>query len=129
MEEEIKNLLNNVPSDVIARANKLINTRAGQEMIKEIQEKGINREMIENLIKPNQKVFIIRPNGIVKSRLISLSDECPSILHATTPIKVIKDNCIVWYDSHIKTVNKKASKWLGFNVGGVVVVIGDLEIK
>lgn len=132
-EEMIKNIKNNnIPSDLMARAKKIINTPAGREMIKEMGEKGITKEMIEQLMIPKVetvKVLLIRPNGIVKTRMMASTDECPSLLHATTPTKYIKEQYTVWYDANIKTINRKASKWLGFNVGGVIIIMGnDLDI-
>lgn len=128
-EEQLRDMMQNIdkiPSDVIAQARKFANTRAGREMIKEM---GQQIDM-ENFKIPNQNtlnVLVIRPNGIVKTRSIVISEDCPSILHATTPTKIIFNDYIVWYDASIKSINKKASKWLNQNVGGMVIVIGDIN--
>lgn len=127
MLQNIQNL-DQIPSDLMARAKKLTNTRAGREMIKEMSNKGINKEMVEKLMKEEKQtvnVLVIRANGIVKSRQIVINDDYPTILHATLPTKYIKNNYSIWYDANIKTINKKATKWLGFNVGGMIVIIGD----
>lgn len=125
-EQMVKDLLQNIdqiPSDMIARARKLANTRAGREMIKEMGQKGIDKDMIEKLMQepvPSEQVLVIRPNGMYKLRL---GDE--KLLRATTPTSINKDTYTVWYDANNKTINKRASKWLGFNVGGMIVVTGD----
>ena len=127
-EQMVKDLLQNIdqiPSDMIARARKLANTRAGREMIKEMGQKGIDKDMIEKLMqeeKPLQQVLVIRPNGMYKLRFTS---DGASLLHATIPTSIQKDTYTVWYDGNNKTINKRASKWLGFNVGGMIVVTGD----
>ena len=132
----MKNLLqniqgNHIPSDMLAHLKKITNTRAGREMIKEMGEKGINQEMIQKLLEKKEtiQVLVMRPNGIVKKRTVTYNDECPSLLHATLPTKYIKEDYEVWYDAHVKTINRKATKWLGFNVGGMVIIMGsDLDI-
>ena len=133
-EEAVKEILGNlqnldkIPSDMIAQARKLVNTRAGKEMLQEMTNKGINQEMITNMMKEHmvkeeyRTVLVIRPNGMIKQRSIVVSDECPSILHAIKPIKKIHQHYEVWYDEQHKNINKKASKWLGFNVCGMVVI-------
>ncbi len=130
IKEMLKNIqnLDQIPSDMIAKAKKLSNTRAGREMIKEMHDKGINKEMIEKILTKKSEtvtVLVIRPNGIVKPREITLNEECPSILHAILPTKIVKDQYCIWYDANIKTINKKASKWLGVNVGGMIVIMGE----
>ena len=127
MLENIQNL-DKIPPDLIARARRLTNTRAGREMIKEMENKGINKEMIEKLMPAKADtidVLVMRPNGIVKSRKMQTDASNCSLLHATTPMKVVKNDYTVWYDASILTTNKKASQWLGFNVGGMIVIIGE----
>lgn len=121
---DIQEMLSRVSPDMMLQARRLMNTRAGREMIKEMEEKGIDQNVMQNILKVEEtvKVLIIRPNGIVKYKNIK-NTECP--LNGTTPTKIIKGNYTVWYDANIKHVNKKATKWLNMNVGGMIIVMGD----
>ena len=127
---------NNIPPNLLKQARKFANTKAGREMLKELDDKGINRESIQKTLLPQKNigelksVIIIRPNGCIKTKLIDindLTDKGPTLLHAVFPVKLIynsltKKNLIVWYDNINKYTNKKASKMIGTTVGGLVII-------
>lgn len=127
MEEQIKNLLSqegNIPSDFIVKARQFMNTKQGKEMIKQLNDQGINPDMLAKLIgrKPNQAVVVIRNNGIMKSKL---SNDNYKETFSTSYVTVIDDILVTaWYDDKNKFLNKKASKILNHDVYGQVILEG-----
>lgn len=136
--ENIKNG-DKIPSDLINQARRLANSKKGREILKELNDKGINKDFLDKAMqsqKPifNKNVLIIRPNGIVKLRKINDTNECPSILHANKPINIDckMENVKIWYDSDIKFINKRASKLANVDVHGIAIVYhieNDLSIN
>lgn len=134
LNEIINGNLDKIPPDMIMKAKRLMDTRAGREMLKDLQKKGIDQEYVNKMIedqKPiivKKSVLVIRPNGIIKSKLVG--EECPlqgSDIQFII-IKLNNQNVIAWYDQKIKTTNKRASKILNMKVGGMVVLCGEGDI-
>jgi len=130
----LKNLVNglqnadNISPDMIMQAKRLINTPKGREILKNLEKQGITQDTIRKLIdKPviiRKTGILIRPNGIIKIKVIN--DE-PLQGSDIQSINIVINNIAItaYYDAKMKTINKKASKLLNMNVGGQVVLVGD----
>ena len=141
--ENIKDV-DHIPADLINQARKLANSKAGRDILKELNNSGINKEFIEKAIQSqkapigDKQVLIIRPNGIVKTKKIIMTDGCPSFLHANKPVDIIctklnmNKTIKIWYDSDIKYVNKRASKYTNITIHGIAIIYsesGDLTVN
>lgn len=118
----------NIPPDMINRARRLLDTPKGREMMKNLQNNQDNiQNMMQNLQEKSKKGILIRPNGIVKLKIINnVPLEGTDVQFVI--IKLKNQNITAWYDANNKNINKNASKLLNIMVGGMVVLCGEDDI-
>lgn len=135
--EMLKNLItglqnaDDIPSDMILKARKLINTPKGREILKNLESQGITQESIAKMLNPpvhKKTGILIRPNGIMKNKMIIEAPLEGSDVQSTT---IVINNIVItaWYDAKVKCINKRASKLLNMNVGGQVVLTADQDLS
>lgn len=123
MEDIIKyKSLEDIPSDLIKKAQQLCNTREGKNIIQELKQSGLLlQQPIDNKPKIEHKnAIVIGINGQIKTKLINV--EQPEYTYVNLTINNI--DIVVLYDHTNKLLNKKASKMLKYNVYGVVMIYG-----
>jgi hypothetical protein len=142
--------------ELIEKARKLANGGQGGQILKEMQKRGVDtdtirdqmadqqklmREMIAN--KPHKEVILITASRQLRSKRIlsdSIEASAKRFLKAETAVELpcsrlatgtLSGKTItVWYDPLQTGKNKRASKIVGFPVGGDILIVmsdGDLN--
>lgn len=137
--EMLKNLITglqnaeNIPSDMILKARRLINTPKGREILKNLESQGITQESIAKMFNPppvpKKNGILIRPNGMMKNKMITNDEPLEGSDIQSTTIVINNITITAWYDAKIKCINKRASKLLNMNVGGQVVLTAEQDLS
>lgn len=152
--------MNQMTPEMMEHARKLAMGGQGNQIIREMKKRGIDinamknqvteqRKLMKSLNNSNKKstslkqVILITSSRQVRSRKISsenINDSVKSILKCVNPVELscsrlshgplINKTLKVWYNPENMGKNKRASRIVGFPVGGEIVIVmeeGDLN--
>jgi hypothetical protein len=151
----MKDSMKHMSPEAIQQARNLAMGSQGQQIRKEMQRRGIDPNAMRKQLLEQQKILkgtsskvtddaksmiIVTSSRQIKSRRISsatLSISIPSILHSEKPIELscsrlaqgpLSGKSIkVWYDPNNGSKNRRASKIIGFPVGGDMLIMVEGE--
>lgn len=140
-------------SDMMEQARKIAMSGQGEEIIQEMQNRGLDPKAMRSQMLEHQnslrgistksleltkKVILITVSRKIKVRNIplnSVSQSAENILHTSEPVELscsrlargpLKDAIIkVWYNPNHPGVNRRASKIIGFNIGGEILIVNN----
>jgi len=143
--------VDNITPDMLNNAKKMLGTGQGEQLLKSLQEKGINpnnlksklsahNNAFKNILKPGnksptRKCVLITTNRQLKIRNLPIDDMSKyisTILKVDSPlsiecsrlsIDIFKDKKItIWYDKNKIGKNKRATKIAGFTIAGDIII-------
>ena len=143
--------VDNITPDMLNNAKKMLGTGQGEQLLKSLQEKGINpnnlksklsahNNAFKNILKPGnksptRKCILITTNRQLKIRNLPIDDMSKyisTILKVDSPlsiecsrlsIDIFKDKKItIWYDKNKIGKNKRATKIAGFTIAGDIII-------
>ena len=143
--------VDNITPDMLNNAKKMLGTGQGEQLLKSLQQKGINpnnlksklsahNNAFKNILKPGnksptRKCVLITTNRQLKIRNLPIDDMSKyisTILKVNSPlsiectrlsIDVFKDKKItIWYDKNKIGKNKRATKIAGFTIAGDIII-------
>lgn len=155
----VESSIGRINPEMMEQARKMAMGGQGNQILKEMQKRGMDPYAMKSKLKehqraikglgtkkgPTKKAVIVTMSRKIKSRdlVIDSIEACAnSILHSTAAVELVcsrlaqgplKNKSIrVWYDPRAQGKNRRASKIIGFNVGGDILVAiedGDLTEK
>jgi hypothetical protein len=142
--------VDNITPDMLNNAKKMLGTGQGEQLLKSLQQKGINpnnlksklsaNNAFKNILKPGnksptRKCILITTNRQLKIRNLPIDDMpkyISTILKVDSPlsmectrlsIDVFKDKKLtIWYDKNKIGKNKRATKIAGFTIAGDIII-------
>jgi len=143
--------VDNITPDMLNNAKKMLGTGQGEQLLKSLQQKGINpnnlksklsahNNAFKNILKPGnksptRKCILITTNRQLKIRNLPIDDMSKyisTILKVDSPlsiecsrlsIDIFKDKKItIWYDKNKIGKNKRATKIAGFTIAGDIII-------
>jgi len=143
--------VDNITPDMLNNAKKMLGTGQGEQLLKSLQQKGINpnnlksklsahNNAFKNILKPGnksptRKCVLITTNRQLKIRNLPIDDMSKyisTILKVDSPlsiecnrlsIDVFKDKKLtIWYDKNKIGKNKRATKIAGFTIAGDIII-------
>ena len=143
--------VDNITPDMLNNAKKMLGTGQGEQLLKSLQQKGINpnnlksklsahNNAFKNILKPGnksptRKCILITTNRQLKIRNLPIDDMSKyisTILKVDSPlsiecnrlsIDVFKDKKLtIWYDKNKIGKNKRATKIAGFTIAGDIII-------
>jgi len=143
--------VDNITPDMLNNAKKMLGTGQGEQLLKSLQQKGINHNNLKsklsahnnafkNILKPGnksptRKCVLITTNRQLKIRNLPIDDMSKyisTILKVDSPlsiecnrlsIDVFKDKKLtIWYDKNKIGKNKRATKIAGFTIAGDIII-------
>lgn len=152
--------LSQMTPEMMEQAKKLAMGGQGQQMVREMQRRGIDQKAMHALVLgqqkalkeisakssgPTKKVILITSSRQLKMRNVPISSIQPSVARIINSSNVVELSCSrlaagplegktikVWCDTERKGKNKRASKIVGFQIAGEILIImeeGDLNEK
>lgn len=147
----LHNSVDNITPDMLNNAKKMLGTGQGEQLLKSLQQKGINpnnlksklsahNNAFKNILKPGnksptRKCVLITTNRQLKIRNLPIDDMSKyisTILKVDSPlsmecsrlsIDVFKDKKLtIWYDKNKIGKNKRATKIAGFTIAGDIII-------
>lgn len=153
----IKETAGNMSPEMVEKARKLAMNGQGDQIMREMQKRGINARDMKEQIKEQQRLTRASiPKDTIKAVLITTSRQLKSrdvsqvsiraaaikILRTDDPVELscsrlahgslVGKTLKAWYDPNVKGTNKRASKIIGFQMAGELLVVmeeGDLSEK
>lgn len=151
--------VDNITPDMLNNAKKMLGTGQGEQLLKSLQNKGINpnnlksklsthNNAFKNILKPGnksptRKCILITANRQLKIRNLPIDDMAKyvsTILKVDPPlsiecsrlsIDIFKDKKLtIWYDNTKIGKNKRATKIAGFTIAGdIIISLSDADIN
>jgi hypothetical protein len=147
----LHNSVDNITPDMLDNAKKMLGNGQGEQLLKSLQQKGINpnnlksklsahNNAFKNILKPGnksptRKCILITTNRQLKIRNLPIDDMSKyisTILKVDSPlsmecsrlsIDVFKDKKLtIWYDKNKIGKNKRATKIAGFTIAGDIII-------